>query len=402
MKVILDVMALGASYEHQNRRTGIFRVVDELAKGLAESSKCSSSFVSIHHPSESAKYLKEANIPKTIEYPTIKDRMISKIKSLDTKGYLNKILPEVNINSLLEHADIYHSPFFPIPPVVIEKKCNKLFLTVHDLIPVLYPHYFRNDASQLHVKGSIEKIQKNGWFFCVSNSTKNDLCNIFSIDPNRVFITSLAASVDRFYKSTDSTKKEHVKSKYNLNNKQYFLSLSTLEPRKNIDQTIRCFVRLVEQEHIQDVYLVLVGTKGWNFDKIFTEIENAPLIKSKIIVTGYVPDEDLAFIYSDALGFVYPSLYEGFGLPPLEAMQCGVPVITSKTSSLPEVVGDAGILVDPQDADALSSAMLNIYQNSLLREEMSNASLVQADKFSWNKFIDSNIAGYEKAMESEA
>ncbi|MEX8548567.1 MAG: glycosyltransferase family 4 protein [Mucilaginibacter sp.] len=398
MKVILDIMALGASYEHHNRRTGIFRVVDELAKGLEKSPNCNTSFVSMHYPGGSSKYLKEAKFSTKIEYPTVGDRIINKLKLSALNKYLGGMFPPVNLDGLLKQADIYHSPFFPIPPEIIERKSNKLFLTVHDLIPILHPQYFKDDASQLHVKGSIESIQKNGYFFCVSNSTKNDLCTLFSIEPERVFITPLAASKDRFYQSTDRVKNESVKEKYNMGNKNYFLSLSTLEPRKNIDHTIRCFIRLLEQEHIRDVYLVLVGSKGWNFDKIFNEIEGASLYKSKIILTGYVPDEDLDALYSDALAFIYPSFYEGFGLPPLEAMQCGTPVIVSNTSSLPEVVGNAGILVDPLDTDALCAGMLQLYNDKQLREKMSNDSLIQAKKFSWDIFINNNIKGYREVL----
>jgi glycosyltransferase involved in cell wall biosynthesis len=182
--------------------------------------------------------------------------------------------------------------------------------------------------------------------------------------------------------------------------KAYFLSLCTLEPRKNVDRVIRCFARLLKEKQIQDVNLVLVGVKGWHFDKIFNEIESNKDIRSHIIITGFVEDKDLAALYSASLGFVYPSIYEGFGLPPLEAMQCGVPVVTSNTSSLPEVVGDAGIMVTPTDEDALCQAMLNVYQSESLRKEMSAKSLHQAARFSWEKCIQDTINGYKMAMQT--
>ncbi|MVN21125.1 glycosyltransferase family 4 protein [Mucilaginibacter arboris] len=401
MKIILDIMALGASYLNDSRRTGVFRVANELTKGLVNSSDCDVSFISPHYPSESSQYLLNEYISKKpISYPTIKDRIINKIKiSIGNNKIIETILPSTNINTLVKKADIYHSPFFPVLEEVTANQKIQSFLTVHDLIPIIYPEYFENNTNPL-VKAAILSNQKKGWYFCVSDSTKNDLCEYFSIDPERVFVTPLAASKTRFFKCTNTKEIETVKAKYNLSDKQYFLSLSTLEPRKNIDHIIRCFIKLIQEEHLNDVYLVLAGTKGWDFDKIFNEIENASAIKSKIILTGYVADEDLAFLYSGALAFVYMSFYEGFGLPPLEAMQCGTPVIVSNTSSLPEVVGSAGLLIDPRDTNTLCSAMLNVYGNSALREKMSVDSLVQAGKFSWDNFLKSNVDGYKQVLEN--
>ena len=219
------------------------------------------------------------------------------------------------------------------------------------------------------------------------------------INPDRVVVTHWAAS-ELFYLCDNDSEIESVKKKYQIPDAPYVLSLSTLEPRKNIDHTIRCFARLVEQENIHDLYLVLVGTKGWDFEKIFEELANSPKLKDRIIITGYVDDEDLAPLYSGAMAFVYPSFYEGFGLPPLEAMQCGVPVITSNTSSLPEVVGGAGIMVAPTDADALAQSMLDLYNNSDLREQMSFNSIEQAKKFSWQKCTQQTIDAYKAALNS--
>jgi glycosyltransferase involved in cell wall biosynthesis len=154
---------------------------------------------------------------------------------------------------------------------------------------------------------------------------------------------------------------------------------------------------MVQQENLPDLSLVLVGTKGWNYEKIFEEILAKPEIRDRIIVTGYADDEDLAAIYSGASVFVYPSFYEGFGLPPLEAMQCGVPVITSNTSSLPEVVGDAGIMVTPADADALCQAMLKICSDQALHQSLSVKALQRAQQFSWNACLEKTIGAYRLA-----
>ena len=181
---------------------------------------------------------------------------------------------------------------------------------------------------------------------------------------------------------------------------RYVLSVCTLEPRKNLAHLIRCFAQLIQQERLPDLHLVLVGNLGWKYESIFAELTAAEGVRERIIITGYVADEDMAALYSGSLFFAYPSLYEGFGLPPLEAMQCGVPVITSNTSSLPEVVGDAGIMVSPQDGDALCQAMLRlvIRHGNLRKAALAEKSLKQAAQFSWAKCAEQTLNAYEAAV----
>ncbi|WP_272819269.1 glycosyltransferase family 4 protein [Scytonema hofmannii] len=325
-------------------------------------------------------------------------RAIRKVLTYVTRSAASLYKP-ISLRSLAE-ADIYHSPFEPIPDE-IRKAATQLekFLTVHDLIPIIHPEFFDLQDKDT-VEKAISSLDPESWVFCVSQSTKDDLCNYSSIiDPARVFVTHLAAS-KLFYPCFDSQEIELICSKYNIPNSPYILSLSTLEPRKNIDHTIRCFLQLIQQEKILDLNLVLVGAKGWKYDKIFAEISSDPILKDRVITTGYVADEDLAAVYSGAIAFVYPSFYEGFGLPPLEAMQCGVPVITSNTSSLPEVVGDAGIMLDPKDSDGLCQSLFELYHQPGLRQSMSHKSLEQAKKFSWEKCTQQTLAAYKTALSS--
>lgn len=241
-------------------------------------------------------------------------------------------------------------------------------------------------------------LEPDDWIICVSHSTKNDLCNYRnSIDSFHVFVTHLAAS-EIFYPCHNSEEICSIKKKFQIPDVPYILSLNTLEPRKNIAHTIRCFVKLVEQEKIKDLCLVIVGRKGWGYDDICAELSSFSSLRERIIITGYVANENLAALYSDAVAFVFPSFYEGFGLPPLEAMQCGVPVITSNTSSLPEVVGDAGIMVSPADGDALCQSMLEIYRNPSLQKTMSMKSIEQAKKISWQKCTQETIHAYKTAL----
>ncbi len=429
MKVLYDINVLGMSHYHQASRTGVFRVVENIAYGLKKSNDCEPSFcVSTHHAhniQNSLDYL-DAN-PELAEvtfpvenwqlrgaFKEISHELSSKIKGatfaqiipLKIARMFSDLSSEIVGSfyspidpSYLAEADIYHSPFEAIPSQVKRAKNLHKFLSVMDLIPISHPQFFKS-----HIKNSVKKtvdgLDKESWALCISQCTKDDLCDYSkSIDPSRVFVTHLAAS-ELFYQCTKSKEMEFTRNKYQIPNVPYVLSLSTLEPRKNIEHTIRCFVALVQQEKIQDLHLVLVGTKGWHYDAIFSEITNSPLLKERIIVTGYVADEDLAALYSGAMVFIYPSFYEGFGLPPLEAMQCGVPVITSNTSSLPEVIGDAGIMLAPTDKDGLCQNILKLYDDSSLRIYMSQKSLAQAKKFSWDKCVKETIEAYKVALNS--
>ncbi|MEP7087662.1 MAG: glycosyltransferase family 1 protein [Gemmatimonadota bacterium] len=275
-------------------------------------------------------------------------------------------------------------------------------LTVYDLIPVLFPELFAHGMA-LTVKQIFDNILRSigpeDFFLCISEATKDDLCAQLGIDPVRAAVTPLAASPDLFYPDSNDASVRSIGAKYAIpEGAKYLLSVNTLEPRKNMQHAIRCFNELIQAERIRDLYFVLVGTNGWEFEEILATVADANLAADRIIVTGFVPDEDLASLYSGALAFVYPSFYEGFGLPPLEAMQCGTPVITSNTSALPEVVGDAGIMVDPRDANALSQAMLTMYRQPAVRAQLALKSEQRARQFSWIRYTDAVVAGYEEAL----
>lgn len=422
MRVIYDISVLGRGFYIPRDRTGIFRVIENLARELvlAEVITSFSSTRSVISYFECMSYLQSdvALSGVTLLKPHVHEGLLGifqdrhkRINMGSATSFYMKLMGRLVNNRIadrtfarsimkpsdLEAVDVYHSPFYPFPEQI--KNCKKLkkVITIYDLIPILYPNFFQSGQDEL-IRNVLKSIDKNTWVTCISQATKNDLCNLqTSLDPSRVFVTYLAAS-SMFYRCQDRDKLEQTRKKFGIPDGSYILSLSTLEPRKNITQTIRCFNRLVEEDKTNDLSLVLVGTKGWDFDSIFSEIAVSPKIRDRIIVTGYAADEDLASLYSGAMMFVYPSFYEGFGLPPLEAMQCGIPVITSNTSSLPEVVGDAGIMVDPQDADELCEAMLKIYNSSDVRNQMSLASLEQAKKFSWERCAEQTIAAYKAAI----
>ncbi len=422
MRVAYDVSVLGTGLYSQGARTGVARVVDNLRSALTEENDVDLLYCVSHSLEQYVQLRINSEIFDAFDCNSLcpPQNLFAKLIT----HVASEIYPKQNLlkNNLIRYRflcvflkvvgalcrdgalsdmkgiDIFHSPFYPFPESIKGLKKIQRFITVHDLIPILCPHYFGGTKDHLAHR-IIQSIGPDDWVLANSEFTKKDLCNYAKIDPSRVFVTPLAAS-KMFYRCTDPKQLLGVRKRYGLPDGPYVLSVCTLEPRKNIDQVIRSFIQLIQEQHIRDLNLVLVGTKGWDIDRVFSEIDHAATLRARIVVTGYVPDEDLPPLYSGAMMFVYPSFYEGFGLPPLEAMQCGVPVITSNTSSLPEVVGDAGIMVDPSDGEGLSQAMLDVFSQPALRDSLSWKSLQRSQIFSWEKCSKSTIEAYKVALDS--
>ena len=334
-----------------------------------------------------------------------------RIRSRQAVAKLLRRMLEVKFNPLqgvnIANFDVYHSPYHALPRHIRKMRQIPSFLTVHDIIPLIRPEYFglpeqfsgRHFDKEYNLFAAVKSLDPESWIICPSRATRNDLCNYAgrNIDHLKTTIIPWAAS-SLFYPCSDRERFQRIRRTYNLPEGPYLLSLSTLEPRKNIEMVIRSFVQLVRQENLPDLSLVLAGGRGWQYENIFKAIENSGNIKNRIVLTGYVADKDLASLYSNAMAFVYPSFYEGFGLPPLEAMQCGLPVITSNTSSLPEVVENAGLMMAPNDDDALCHHILSLYKDNQLRKTQSEKALRQSEKFSWEACGRQTAAAYRRAL----
>ena len=301
-----------------------------------------------------------------------------------------------HLRSKTRGIDIFHSTYFALPTPTKDKRITR-FLTVYDLIPFLYPQFFTWKNIR-QVKQAIASLAPSDFVICISESTRNDFCNRVKFDPNRVFVIPPAAA-ESFTPCRDPRQIKEARDKYHIPEGHYILSVATLEPRKNLKQLIAAYRQVVEQEKAKDLHLVLIGAKSPLYNRMVAEIQIPNQMKERIIFTGYVPDSDLTPLYSGALVFVYLSFYEGFGLPVLEAMQCGTPVITSNTSSLPEVVGDAGIMTSPHDIETISQGIMEIYRSGTLREKLSAQSLRQAEKFNWEKCFRQTGDAYRKALD---
>jgi glycosyltransferase involved in cell wall biosynthesis len=202
-----------------------------------------------------------------------------------------------------------------------------------------------------------------------------------------------------FYPVSDAPARAAVLKELGIADAPYFLALSVNEPHKNFRHLIRCLAELVASKELTDYNLVIVGRNAASHPLVTGALEKNPRLAGRILTPGFVPDEKLAALYSGATAFLFPSLAEGFGLPPLEAMQCGVPVISSNTTSMPEVMGDAGILLPPTDVAAWCQAMLRVARDETLRAELSGKSRQRATHFSWERFIAATVHGYRTSLE---
>jgi glycosyltransferase involved in cell wall biosynthesis len=423
-KVILDIGFLGHAHDDPAARRGAQRVAMHLFDGLLKSAKCDLSFVATSHLAGAYDFLKERGLDadQRLAFHQLqlgRSRRARDLgrrvqRTMQNRSWLartrRRVLAEISRRQLrgevdfppetLQSADIYHSPHTPFPAAVHEHKKIRKFITCHDFIPLKHPEFF-SSCSPIFMNGVLACLEPENFAFCVSETTRNDVLNFSSMPPERVFVSPLAASPELFFPVIQPELLRSARQKFQLGEKPFFLALSAHDPHKNFPFLIRCFGALVESGELKDSNLVIVGHNLGRNPDAQKAVAEFPKVKDRILIAGFVPDQELAALYSSATAFLFPSLAEGFGIPPLEAMQCGIPVIASNTTSMPEVVGDAGILLAPTAKDAWCQAMLSVARDESLRAKLSKKSLQRSKLFSWQRFIDETLRGYKTSMEMQ-
>jgi glycosyltransferase involved in cell wall biosynthesis len=295
-------------------------------------------------------------------------------------------LARVGFDRLLPDARLFHATEHLLMPL----RNVPTLLTVHDLIFRHLPEHHKplnrwylNLTMPLYCRRATHLV-------AVSECTRRDLIAAYGLPPERITVVHEAAD-PRFRPQPPQTVAA-ARSRYDLP-ERYLLAVGTIEPRKNLSRLLAAFEVLLAGGLTDG--LALVGRRGWLYDDFFAALERSPA-RDAVCFPGYVPDDDLPALYAGAQALVLPSLYEGFGLPVLEAMACGAPVACSNTSSLPEVAGDAALTFDPADVDGITGALRRLLTDAALRADLRERGLEQAARFSWEKTAQQTLALYQK------
>jgi glycosyltransferase involved in cell wall biosynthesis len=301
-------------------------------------------------------------------------------------------LAHVPFNRLVPGAELYHAT----EHLLMHLRRTPTVLTVHDLIFRRYPahhkplnRWYLNLTMPLYCHRATHII-------AVSEQTKRDVMEAYEVASGKITVIYEAASPNFAPQSVEAV--AAARARYKLP-ERYILSVGTIEPRKNLGRVLTAFERL-HGEGLADAF-VIVGKKGWLYDDFFAQLEGSP-VKHAVIFPGWVSDEDLPAVYAGSAAVAFPSDFEGFGLPVLEGMACGAPVLCSNTSSLPEIAGGAALQVDPADTAAITDGLRRILSAPALVTELRRRGLAQAARFSWERAAAETVQVYERVTRTTA
>ncbi len=309
-----------------------------------------------------------------------------------SKRWLERLWYRLRVPLLIEtwtgRVDLFHQPDFVLPPV---RSGTPTVLTVHDLSFVREPDSVMPGMTRHLNKWVPWSVERASHVIAVSEATRQDLIELYQTPPEKISVLYHGVGPE-FRPVEQSDCLAAVRQKYGLGRQPFILSVGTVQPRKNYQRLIQAFAQIEP-----DYTLVIAGNRGWTFDSILAEVQKLGL-EQRVFFPNFVAEADLPALYSAASLFVYPSLYEGFGLPALEALACGAPVVASNRSALPEVVGQAGLLVDPLDVTAIAMAMSRVLADEALRQELGRAGRIQAAKFSWTDMATKLLNLYQTLL----
>ncbi len=332
---------------------------------------------------------KKAKLPSFIpESKIISTRYPNKIFNY----FLQKRLSYPRLDKIVGDVDVFYLPHINFSSFSSK---SRNIITIHDLSFLRYPDFFSSRKNFWHQAINIKKnIKKFNKIIAVSHNTKNDIIELLGVSPDKIEVIYPGLPEFQFSKVFSSN---YLEEKYNIN-RDYILYLGTIEPRKNISGLISAYNLLRDNGH--NFLLVLAGAWGWKTAEIRKEWQKSPY-KDDIRFISYVDDEVKPLLYEKARAFVYPSFYEGFGFPPLEAMSFSLPVVASNTSSLPEVLGDGALLVNPDKPQEIYSAMKNVLIDEDLRHSLIKRGQARVAEFSWEKTSQEYLNVFRSVLKSE-
>lgn len=289
-------------------------------------------------------------------------------------------------------AQVTHFFNYIIPPFVHGKK----IVTIHDMVIRAYPETVRFRTKQLLLTGMKKSMKRADVIITDSEFSRQEIKKYYPQYADKVKVVYCGVNTEKFYPLDDSDKISATCQSLGING-DYFLYLGTIEPRKNLERLIEAY-SILRKMNDSVPLLVMAGGKGWLNSGIYNRVVELGLEKY-VVFTKYVPDEDLCPLVNGATAFVFPSIYEGFGMPPLEAMACGVPVISSGEASLPEVTGDCAVIVDAYSPQSIADGMYKIFNDSELREDLKKRGPERAEMFSWKQSAEKLHKIYEAVVE---
>jgi glycosyltransferase involved in cell wall biosynthesis len=309
----------------------------------------------------------------------------------ESPGYSVAELTRFAWRLLRERLDLYHATHYVIPPLARARAV----VTIHDIIHVLYPQFLPNRAALLYARVMIRRaLRRADRIITVSYNSKRDLVDYFGIPPARIDVIYNGVAAP-FRTDIPRSERDRVAAKYGLS-RPYLLFLGGEKPHKNVRNVIRAFAE-ARRERALPHALVLAGPMPSNRSRVDALIDALEL-GTRVVRTGIVPDEDLPGLFAGADAFLYPTLYEGFGLPVIEAMACGVPVLTSSTSALQEIAGGYAYLVDPMDVDSIARGIVDLATDSARRAEFAALGARRALEFSWDRAAEQTLRVYSETL----
>lgn len=382
MKIAIDVLSLFDSH-----RTGIQEYTYHLAKALVKHDEHEFILVSTGSkcPRTELDELARVYDHVTRVHIGISNKLL-KLGFFFRKPYIDKYIGKIDVFLSTKFNNLSFSPH--IQHIVV----------FHDLSYERFPWHFSWKHRLWHRTVQPKRIAHEArHIIAVSNSTKQDLVQLYKVDPENISVTHLGVS-DIYRPIKEKNELERVRSKFNLPEK-FVLFLGTIEPRKNISTLLKAFKLVKRDSKYEDLNLVISGHLGWLWRPIIEEARNHPNARN-IYFTGFVHDEDKPALYSMAECFVYPSFFEGFGFPPLEAMACGTPTLTSYHSSFPEVVELSALTVDPHKYGQMADIIMEILDDPKLANDLSKSGIERAGKFSWTSTADNTLNVFTKVQKN--